>query len=105
MTLMLARVTGPQEAEIAVAHGADIIDLKDAANGAFGAVTLDVVRATLAAVQGRRPVSAVTGALPMEPAAIIAAVTGLADAGVAYVKVGLFPAAKRADCIRALAAL
>ena len=67
MTLMLASVTGPQEAEIAVAHGADIVDLKDAANGAFGAVNPDAVRATLAAVQGRRPVSAVTGMLPMEP--------------------------------------
>jgi dihydroneopterin aldolase len=105
MTLMLASVAGPQEAEIVVAHGADIIDLKDAANGAFGAVTPEVVRATLAAIKGQRPVSAVTGALPMEPAAMIAAVTALADLGVAYVKVGLFPAAKRPDCIRALSVL
>ena len=29
MTLMLASVSGPQEAEIAIAHGADIIDLRD----------------------------------------------------------------------------
>jgi len=57
MTLMLASVTGPQEAEVAVAHGADIIDLKDAANGAFGAVTVDTVRATVAAIKGQRPVS------------------------------------------------
>lgn len=105
MTLMLASVTGPQEAEIAVAHGADIIDLKDAANGAFGAVTFDTVRATIAAVGGRRPVSAVTGELPMEPGAIVAAVTPMADAGVAYVKVGLFPGPKRPDCIRALSGL
>ncbi len=33
MTLFLASVTGPEEAEIAVAHGADIIDLKDSARG------------------------------------------------------------------------
>ena len=105
MTLMLASVTGPQEAEIAIAHGADIIDLKDSANGAFGAVAPDVVSATVAATKGQRPVSAVTGELPMEPAAIMAAATALADAGVAYVKVGLFQSEKRPDCIRALSTL
>ena len=105
MTLMLASVTGPQEAEVAVAHGADIIDLKDAANGAFGAVTVDTVRATVAAIKGQRPVSAVTGELPMEPAAVVAAVDALADAGVTYVKVGLFPGPNRPDCIRALSPL
>ena len=72
MTLFLASVTGPEEAEVALAHGADIIDLKDAANGALGAVAPDVVRATVAAIAGRRPTSAVTGELPMEPAAIVA---------------------------------
>jgi FolB domain-containing protein len=105
MTLMLASVTGPQEAEIAVAHGADIIDLKDATKGAFGAVTLGVVRETIAAVKGRRPVSAVTGEVPMEPDRLVAAATAMADAGLAYVKVGLFPGPRRPDCIRALSAL
>lgn len=105
MTLMLASVTGPQEAEVAVAHGADIIDLKDAANGAFGAVTPETARATVAAIKGQRPVSAVTGELPMEPAAIVAAVEALQDTGIAYVKVGLFPGSSRPDCIRALSAL
>ena len=105
MTLMLASVTGPQEAEIALAHGADIIDLKDTTNGAFGAVSPDTVRATVAAVSGRRPVSAVSGELPMEPAALVGAAAAMADAGAEYVKVGLFPGARRADCIRALSRL
>jgi (5-formylfuran-3-yl)methyl phosphate synthase len=105
MTLMLASVTGPQEAEIALAHGADIIDLKDSANAAFGAVSPDTVRATLGAVNGRRPVSAVSGELPMEPAALVGAATAMADAGAEYVKVGLFPDEKRAECIRALSEL
>jgi FolB domain-containing protein len=102
MTLMLASVTDPREAAIAVAHGADIVDLKDAANGAFGAVAPDVVQATVAAMKNQRPVSAVTGELPMEPTALVTAVTALAEAGVTYVKVGLFPGPQRADCIRAL---
>ena len=74
MTLLLASVTGPDEAALMLAHGADIIDLKDPSNGALGALAPDVVRATIAAVAGRCPVSAVTGDLPMEPEVIVAAV-------------------------------
>jgi FolB domain-containing protein len=103
MTLFLASVTGPEEAEIALASGADIIDLKDPANGALGAVAPDVVRATVGAIAGRRPTSAVAGDLPMDPAAIVGAVEALALTGVDYVKVGLFPGGRREACVRALA--
>src|SRR5687768_1402947 len=102
MTLFLASVTGPKEAEIALAHGADIIDLKDPANGALGAVAPEVVRTTVSAIAGRRPVRAVTGDLPMEPAAIARTVETLAATGVDYVKVGLFPDSGREACVRAL---
>ena len=105
MTLLLASVTGPDEAAIALAHGADIIDLKDASRGALGALDRDVLRATVAAVSGRGPVSAVTGDLPMEPDVVAAAVTRTAETKVDYVKVGLFPGPRRQDCIRALAPL
>jgi len=105
MTLLLASVTGPDEAEIADRHGADIIDLKDARRGAFGAVASDAVAATLAAIGGRRPISAVAGELAMEPDRIVRAASALADAGVDYVKVALFPEPGREDCVRALAAL
>jgi FolB domain-containing protein len=102
MALLLASVTGPDEAALVLAGGADIIDLKDAARGALGALAPDVLRATVAAVGGRRPVSAVTGDLPMEPEVITAAVARTAETGVDYVKVGLFPGPKRPECIRAL---
>ncbi|MDB5599143.1 MAG: hypothetical protein JWN71_1187 [Xanthobacteraceae bacterium] len=102
MTLLLASVNGPAEAEIALAGGADIIDLKDATQGALGALSSDVVRATHDAVRGRRPVSAVTGDLPMRPDVIESAVTQMAGAGVDYVKIGLFPDAQREACIRTL---
>jgi dihydroneopterin aldolase len=105
MTLLLASVTGPDEAALALAHGADIIDLKDASKGALGALDPDVVRATVAAIGGRRPVSAVTGDLPMEPDVIAAAVARTAETGVDYVKVGLFPGPRRRDCIRVLSPL
>lgn len=105
MTLFLASVNGPEEAEVALANGADIIDLKDARRGALGALPPDVVRAAVAAVAGRRPVSAVTGDLPMEPDVVLAAAVPMAETGVDYIKVGLFPGPKREDCIRALATL
>jgi FolB domain-containing protein len=105
MTLMLVSVTGLKEAEIALAHGADIIDLKDTEQQVFAAVTPETVRTIVAAVKGRRPVSAVTGQVPMEPAAVVAAATALAEAGADYIEVGLFPDAKRVDCIRALSEL
>src|SRR5579871_5064755 len=105
MTLLLASVTGPDEAEIADRYGADIIDLKDARRGAFGAVGLDVAAATRAAIDRRRPVSAVAGELAMEPGRIVRAVAALADAGVDYVKVALFPEPRREDCVRALSDL
>jgi (5-formylfuran-3-yl)methyl phosphate synthase len=105
VTLFLASVNGPDEAAIALANGADIIDLKDAGNGALGALPADVVRATVAAVAGRRPTSAVTGDLPMEPDAVLAAAAPMAETGVDYIKVGLFPGPRREACIRALSAL
>ncbi len=90
MTKLLASVTGPEEAEIALSGGADIIDLKDPAQGALGAVTPEVLAATIAAVAGRRPVSAVAGDLPMEPQLVSQAVIARKDAD--FVKIGLFPA-------------
>ncbi len=105
MTLLLASVTGPEEAILALTHGADIIDLKDPAKGALGALEPAAVRAVVSVIAGRRPVSAVTGDLPMEPDVVVGAVTAMAGTGVDFVKVGLFPGAKRVDCIRALAGI
>jgi (5-formylfuran-3-yl)methyl phosphate synthase len=101
MTLMLASVTGVEEAEIALRHGADIIDLKDASS-AFGAVAPAVIRATVESVARRRPVSAVIGELEMTPAAVAQAVAAAADAEVDYIKIGLYPNRRREECIRAL---
>src|SRR5215813_3086737 len=105
MTLLLASVTGSREAELAVTHGADIIDLKDPSRGASGALELPVVSDVVSTIAGRRPASAVIGDLPMEPDAIAAAVEAMAKTGVDFVKVGLFAGSKRKECIRALASV
>ncbi len=69
MTAMLASVRTLDEALLALAGGADIIDLKDPARGALGALDQATARNIVAAIGGRAPVSATIGDLPsMVPA-------------------------------------
>jgi (5-formylfuran-3-yl)methyl phosphate synthase len=103
MTLFLASVASSDEALLALHRGADIIDAKDATKGALGALEGGAIRAIVAAVAGRAPVSAVTGDVAMVPALIVEAAATIARMGPDFVKVGLFPDPQRPDCIRALA--
>jgi len=105
MTRMLASVADAAEAEIAVAGGADIIDLKDPGAGALGAVATDAIRKVVAAVGGRQATSAVCGDLPMEPETLRAKAEEIAATGVDYVKIGFFPSANAPACAAALAAV
>jgi dihydroneopterin aldolase len=102
MTLMLASVTGPAEAELVLESGADIIDLKDPSTGTLGALAPEIVRETVARVAGRRQTSAVTGDLPMEPVTVRQATETMAACGVDYVKVGIFPSERAPEVIRGL---
>jgi (5-formylfuran-3-yl)methyl phosphate synthase len=104
MTLMLASVTGPEEAEVAVQQGADIVDLKDVGAG-FGTVAPEVVRAAVVAIARRRPVSAVVGDAATDVERIATLASSLAEAGAAFVKIGLSPEMLRGDFVRALAPL
>lgn len=103
MTLFLASVTGADEAEIALAHGADIIDLKDAAKGGLAPLPADVVRTAVSAVAGRRPVSAVAGEPGMDADALTSSVQKIARTGVDYVKFGVYPGPQHKACVQALA--
>jgi dihydroneopterin aldolase len=105
MTKMLASVADLAEMDIAVAGGADIVDLKDPKAGALGAAATDVIRQAVQAVAGRRETSAVCGDLPMKPEVIRAKAEEVAAAGVDYVKVGFFPSPNAAACAEALAPL
>ncbi len=64
-----------------------------------------MVRETAKIVAGRKPVSAVAGDIPMEPAKLFAAAGLMADTGVDYVKIGFKPGENLAACIEALAPL
>ncbi len=102
MTALLASVTDRREIRVALASGADIIDLKDPAAGALGALPLASIRDAVSAVDGRRPVSATVGDLPPVPETVAAAVEATADTGVDFIKVGFFSDEHIALCLEAL---
>jgi uncharacterized protein (UPF0264 family) len=105
VTWLLASVRDAAEAETALSGGADIIDLKEPAAGALGAVPPRVAREVTRLVDGRVPVSATVGDLPMHPAILRDAVRAMAAIGVCFIKVGLFDEDLAEPCLRALAPL
>jgi (5-formylfuran-3-yl)methyl phosphate synthase len=86
----LVSVRSADEARIALAGGADIIDAKEPRGGALGSVTLGTLLAIVQAVDVGRPVSATIGDCGSEEAA--GRVEATAQCGVDYVKIGLFDA-------------
>ncbi|MCC6714017.1 MAG: (5-formylfuran-3-yl)methyl phosphate synthase [Gammaproteobacteria bacterium] len=102
---LLASVRSPAEAEIALAAGVDIIDLKEPARGALGAVPHAVARDVLAMVNGVTRVSATIGDLHGDAARVSAAARAMAATGVDIIKVGLFDDGERAEVLAALAPL
>ncbi|MEJ2644286.1 MAG: (5-formylfuran-3-yl)methyl phosphate synthase [Gammaproteobacteria bacterium] len=90
MTALLASVSSTLEAVTAMEAGVDVIDLKNPAAGALGAVSDTMAREVVARVDGRVPVSATVGDLPLLPPRVVRAVAEKAATGVDYVKLGLF---------------
>jgi uncharacterized protein (UPF0264 family) len=106
MTMMLASVRSLDEALIALEGGADLIDLKEPARGALGALDHAAVRICVQAVGGRRPVSATIGDLPsMDPQMMVEAVERMAATGVDFIKIGFFSHPQASECANALSRL
>lgn len=103
MMRVLVSVRSASEAAVAVAHGADLIDAKEPARGALGALPIDTIREIVATVGGARPVSATAGDFAPDPRVIVAAVRDVAATGVDIVKVGLRSGADRSVCLPPLA--
>ena len=91
MTGMLASVNSVAEALLVLEAAVDIIDLKQPALGALGALDVSDVKRIVAAIDGRCPVSATIGDMPMQPEPVFDAVLAMAETGVDYVKIGFFP--------------
>ncbi len=91
MTKMLASVNSVAEAMLVLNAQVDIIDLKQPARGALGALNTDLVIEIVAKIAGHCPVSATIGDLPMQPELIFNAVKAMAQTDVDYIKIGFFP--------------
>jgi len=99
---LLISVASGAEARAALDGGADIIDAKDAAHGALGAVSTAALREIVRTVDGRLPVSAALGDASDEKAVALAARRAAAER-LAYVKVG-FAGIVDADRVESLIA-
>jgi hypothetical protein len=86
---LLVSVVSAQEARGALAGGADIIDVKDPAQGPLGAPSPRVLSEVVAEVGAAAPVSVALGDLPNLPHTAALAARGAALSGAVYVKVGL----------------
>lgn len=107
MTQLLISVTSIEEARIALENGADIIDLKDPAAGALGALPISLVKSVVnyvntQPVADRRLTSATIGDLPMLPDLIVERVVQLFDTKVNFIKIGFFESTSYQPCLEAL---
>lgn len=91
MTGMLASVNSLEEALLVLSADVDIIDLKQPALGALGALDIANVKQIVAEIDGRCPVSSTIGDLAMQPDPVFNAVKAMAETGVDYIKIGFFP--------------
>jgi uncharacterized protein (UPF0264 family) len=93
MTRLLVSVRDASEARIALAGGADLIDVKEPRRGALGAADAERIQDVLSAVEGRAPVSAALGEL------FVDGVQCPPISGLSFMKWGLAEALDRRDWV------
>jgi uncharacterized protein (UPF0264 family) len=89
MRLMIS-VVSTEEAREAVSGGAEILDIKNPAEGSLGAQPPSVIRDIKAFASGKVAVSAAIGDMPNLPGTAALAALGAATCGADYIKVGLY---------------
>jgi uncharacterized protein (UPF0264 family) len=102
---LLVSVVDADEARIAAAAGADIVDVKNPAEGSLGAPSPAVIAAVRAAVPRELPVSAAIGDMPNLPGTAALAAFGAARSGAAFVKAGLWGVSTEAEAVALLRAI
>lgn len=98
----LASVQSLSEAKQLADYLPDLLDMKNPADGALGALPVATVKQIVNWLAGRCQSSATIGDLPMQPARIQTALLEMQQTGVDYLKVGLFNGAALVDCLRHL---
>jgi len=102
---LLVSVVDADEARAAAAAGADIVDVKNPAEGSLGAPAPDVIERVRAAVGPEIPVSVAIGDMPNLPGTAALAALGAARSGATFVKVGLWGSATVPDAVALLRAV
>ena len=102
---LLVSVVDAAEARAAAAAGADIVDVKNPAEGSLGAPEPAVIAGVRAAVPAELPVSAAIGDMPNLPGTAALAALGAARSGATFVKVGLWGVSTEDDAVGLLRAV
>jgi uncharacterized protein (UPF0264 family) len=102
---LLVSVVDADEARAAAAAGADIVDVKNPAEGSLGAPPPAVIEGVRAAVRAQLPVSAAIGDMPNLPGTAALAALGAARSGARFVKVGLWGVSTEAEAVALLGAV
>lgn len=91
MTGMLASINSLEEALQIQSLDIDIIDLKNPAQGALGALPIHTVKQIVTILGPEKTISATVGDLPMQKGIILEAVQNMEKTAVDYIKIGFFP--------------
>ncbi len=102
---LLVSVVDAGEAREAASAGADVVDVKNPAEGSLGAPSPAVIEAVRATVPAGLPVSVAIGDMPNLPGTAALAALGAARSGAAFVKVGLWGVTTQAEAVGLLRAV
>ncbi|HSB62121.1 MAG TPA: (5-formylfuran-3-yl)methyl phosphate synthase [Vicinamibacteria bacterium] len=102
---LLVSVVTAEEVEAAIAGGADIVDVKNPAEGSLGAPVPALLRAVRSRVSPPALVSAALGDAPHLPGTMALAAAGAAACGADYIKIGLLGSARPPQALELLAAV
>jgi len=103
MTKWLASVQSVEEAQTLASTLPDILDMKKPSQGALGALPTEIVGNIVDLVNGECQTSATIGDLAMDAAVIGPAILAMAETGVDYVKIGIFPEESLRECLNEIA--
>ena len=103
---VLISPTSLEEAEAVLAGGADIIDIKNPAEGSLGASFPWVIRRVAERVKGQPiTLSATLGDLPHKPGTAALAALGAIQAGARYIKAGLYGTRDYGEALEVMSAV
>ena len=102
MTRLLASIANLEEAQVALQAPIGILDMKDPAQGALGALEAHAIGEIVQLIAGKCSSSATIGDLPADPEAVLKKTQATAELGVDYIKVGMFGGDWLLKCLPAL---